>query len=291
MHSCQAVCGIQPRWRAESLATTRCPVAPFPENSPQGSILQQITRSPCGKPGWELGVASLGHIHVSLLWPAGASGQTLAVPTLTLCTLHHCQLPDSPLCLRGFSGHQGPSAHGWGTKEVSGSQCSLEQPSASDWQEVVYKCPAPSPSVFSSAKGKGNVSLVRSLGGKALLRLAWPGPLEGTRSVSASFPPLITDSMWDPCGGGRRVGEGGKGPSPEESVLLVGSALCPPQTFRFSGAFVLCLKLFPTPWAARPLSPWALPGRWFLWAGPCWWWPRAVGGSKPDGMPPSPSRA
>lgn len=51
--------------------------------------------------------------------------------------------------------------------------------------------------------------------------------------------------------------------------------------------FVLCLKLFPTPWATRSLSPWALPGWWFLQAGPCWWWPGTAGGHKPDGMPPS----
>lgn len=55
--------------------------------------------------------------------------------------------------------------------------------------------------------------------------------------------------------------------------------------------FVLCLKLFPTLWAAHPRSPWALPGRWFLWAGPCWWWPGAVGGPKPDGTPPFPYQA
>ena len=55
--------------------------------------------------------------------------------------------------------------------------------------------------------------------------------------------------------------------------------------------FVLCLKLLPTPWAARPPSPWALPGWWFLWAGPCWWWPGTVSGRKPEGTPPSPRRA
>lgn len=106
------------------------PCGHLPENSlHKGSSSNKLLGGSCWEPGWVLDVPYLRNINVSLLWLSACASGTDASYAHPHPSVHAAPLPASgSLCLRGFSGPQGPPAHGWDTLEVSGNECSLSSP-------------------------------------------------------------------------------------------------------------------------------------------------------------------
>lgn len=119
----------QPHQAVDSSERTGGPVATFQKTLSTGALPPtNYTEAPAGGQAgcwmsliWGiLMLASCGFLHVPV-------EQTPAMPTHT--PLHAAPLPVSgSVCLRGFSGHQGPPARGWGRLEVSGNSCSPSSP-------------------------------------------------------------------------------------------------------------------------------------------------------------------